>query len=169
LQYNTPYEIHDIETPKPGPNDLLFEVGAAGYCHTDYQVWEGVYESETPMTPSHEPVGTVVAVGSAIDDWKVGDRIGALLFRHACGTCQGFHKTLAEEGRYDIRFCKNADLAGLKNDGAMAEYMIADASNAIGLPDSVSFEQGAPLMCAGVSDTCTHPFHMNILQRILQC
>ena len=33
----------------------------------------------------------------------------------------------------------------------MAEYMIADADNAVKLPDSVSFEQGAPLMCAGVS------------------
>jgi len=34
----------------------------------------------------------------------------------------------------------------------MAEYMMADASNAVKLPESVSFEQGAPLMCAGVSD-----------------
>ena len=104
------------------------------------------------MTPSHEPVGTVVAVGPAVDGWKVGDRIGALLFRHACGTCQGCQRTRKEEGRYDLRFCQNADLAGLKNDGGLAEYMIADASNAVKLPESVSFEQGAPLMCAGVSD-----------------
>ena len=151
-QYNTPYEIHHIDTPKPGPNDLLFKVGAAGYCHTDYQVFEGVYKSETPITPSHEPVGTIAAVGSMVDGWKIGDRIGALLFRHACGNCQGCQRTLREEGRHDLRFCKNASLAGLKDDGAMAEYMIADANNAVELPDSVSFEQGAPLMCAGVSD-----------------
>jgi D-arabinose 1-dehydrogenase-like Zn-dependent alcohol dehydrogenase len=113
------------------------------------------------MTPSHEPVGTVVAVGSIVDGWKIGDRIGALLFRHACGTCQGCQWTLAKEGRYDIRFCKNADLAGLKNDGAMAEYMIADAANAIKLPDSVSFEQGAPLMCAGVSDISMLPSYIS--------
>lgn len=87
-----------------------------------------------------------------VDGWKIGDRIGALLFRHACGNCQGCQRTLREEGRHDIRFCKNASLAGLKDDGAMAEYMIADAKNAVKLPDSVSFEQGAPLMCAGVSD-----------------
>lgn len=87
-----------------------------------------------------------------VDGWKIGDRIGALLFRHACGKCQGRQRTLREEGRHDLRFCKNASLAGLKDHGAMAEYMIADANNAVKLPDSVSFEQGAPLMCAGVSD-----------------
>lgn len=41
-------------------------------------------------------------------------------------------------------------MAGIKDDGAMAEFMIADAANTVKLPDSVSFEQGAPLMCAGV-------------------
>jgi D-arabinose 1-dehydrogenase-like Zn-dependent alcohol dehydrogenase len=108
------------------------------------------------MTPSHEPVGTIVAIGSAVDGWKIGDRIGALLSRHACGSCRECQRTLKEDGRYDLRFCKNASLAGLKNDGAMAEYMIADASNAVKLPDSVPFEQGAPLMCAGVRDVHNH-------------
>jgi D-arabinose 1-dehydrogenase-like Zn-dependent alcohol dehydrogenase len=77
------------------------------------------------------------------------------LFRHACGTCPECQRTLKEEGRYDLRFCKNASLAGLKDDGGLAEYMIADADNAVKLPDSVSFEQGAPLMCAGVGDRST--------------
>lgn len=102
------------------------------------------------MTPSHEPVGTIVALGSEVDGWKVGDRIGALLFRHACGTCQECQRSLREVGRCDLRFCKNASLAGLKDDGGLAEYMIADAADAVKLPDSVQFEQGAPLMCAGV-------------------
>lgn len=103
------------------------------------------------MTPSHEPVGTIVSVGPAVDNWQVGDRIGALLFRHACGKCQGCLKTKNEGGRTDLRFCTNVSMAGIKDDGALAEYMIADASNAVKLPDSVTFEQAAPLMCAGVS------------------
>ncbi|KFG78609.1 Alcohol dehydrogenase superfamily zinc-containing [Metarhizium anisopliae] len=151
VKYKSPYELQSISIPKPGPRDLLFKVGAAGYCHTDYQVWEGVYQSETPMTPSHEPVGTIVSVGPAVDNWQVGDRIGALLFRHACGKCQGCLKTKNEGGRTDLRFCTNVSMAGIKDDGALAEYMIADASNAVKLPDSVTFEQAAPLMCAGAT------------------
>lgn len=42
-------------------------------------------------------------------------------------------------------------MAGFKDDGAFAEYMLADPDTTVHLPDSVSFEQGAPLMCAGVS------------------
>jgi D-arabinose 1-dehydrogenase-like Zn-dependent alcohol dehydrogenase len=41
-------------------------------------------------------------------------------------------------------------IEGLTTDGGMAEYIMADAETTIALPDGVSFEQGAPLMCAGV-------------------
>jgi D-arabinose 1-dehydrogenase-like Zn-dependent alcohol dehydrogenase len=96
--------------------------------------------------PSHEPVGTVVAVGAkAQGQWKVGDRVGVLLFKHQCHHCPSCN------AGNDIRFCENVELAGLKNDGGMAEYMVADGNNSVLLPDSVSFEQAAPLMCAGVS------------------
>jgi D-arabinose 1-dehydrogenase-like Zn-dependent alcohol dehydrogenase len=50
-----------------------------------------------------------------------------------------------------VRFCKNNETAGLLNDGGMAEYMIGDADDCVLLPDNLSFEQAAPLMCAGVS------------------
>lgn len=41
-------------------------------------------------------------------------------------------------------------MGGLLHDGGMAEYMISDAENTVLLPESLSFEQAAPLMCAGV-------------------
>jgi NADPH:quinone reductase-like Zn-dependent oxidoreductase len=136
---------------------VLIKTGAAGFCHTDYQVWEGVYKSPLPIAGSHEPVGTIVAVGSeAQSKWKVGQRVGVLLFRHACHACGGC------KASNDIRFCENGDFAGLKADGGFAEYIIGDASNIVALPDEVPFEQGAPLMCAGVSQPfllllwCTH-------------
>lgn len=142
--------MQEIDIPALQSNDLLVKVGAAGYCHTDYQVYEGVYGSKCPLTPSHEPVGTVVQTGPEVHGWQAGDRVGVLLFRHACGKCLGCRKTLAAEGRIDLRFCEDVSMAGLNDDGAMAQYIVADASNTVKLPDSVPFEQGAPLMCAGV-------------------
>ena len=125
---------------------MLIKTGAAGFCHTDYQVWEGVYESPCPIVPSHEPVGTITAVGAeAGKTWSVGQRVGTLLFRHACKTCVNCKTT------NDIRFCGNASLAGLKADGGFAEYIMGDVDSLVVLPDEISFEQGAPLMCAGVS------------------
>lgn len=99
------------------------------------------------MAGSHEPVGTIVAVGSeAQANWKVGQRVGVLLFRHACHHCNGCKSN-------DIRFCENGDFAGLIANGGFAEYIIGDASNICVIPDEISFEQAAPLMCAGVSIT----------------
>ena len=170
-KYKAKYEIRDIPVPTPGENDLLVKVGAAGFCHTElvsiirlrwpsdtadgvcsYQVWEGVYESQTPLVPSHEPVGTIVSMGAharKTGKWRIGDRIGVIMFRHACHDCIGCKTTK------DVRFCKNKEAAGLTHDGGMAEYMIGDADECVHLPDGLTFEQAAPLMCAGVSGRFT--------------
>lgn len=125
---------------------MLVKIGAAGFCHTDHQVYEGFYQSQTPQVGSHEPAGTVVAVGSkAAKSFKEGQRVGVLLFRHACHECVGCKTTR------DIRFCEKKEMAGVTSDGAFAEYMIADADNTVLLPETIPFEQAAPLMCAGVS------------------
>lgn len=134
-----------MPVPKIGDNDVLIKIGAAGWCHTDYQVWEGVYKSPCPTVPSHEPVGTVVQVGpKAKDKFKTGDRVGAILFQHQCHNC--VNCDLFD----DIRFCKNVEFKGLQNDGGMAEYMSSDAEQTVLLPHGLPFEQAAPLMCAGV-------------------
>ena len=127
-------------------------------------MWEGVYESQTPLIPSHEPAGTIVAIGSRAQKsgkWKVGARVGAILFRHACRNCSGCFNTS------DVRFCQNNDMAGLKNNGGMAEYMIGDADNCVLLPDGVPFEQAAPLMCAGVR--LSFPFDSRAMILRLAC
>lgn len=103
------------------------------------------------MIPSHEPVGTIVALGTNVDaKWKVGQRVGVLNFRHPCGTCA---KCRWHKGAYstlDARFCENKNMAGITHDGGFAKYLTADASTTVVLPDSLEFEQAAPLMCAGV-------------------
>ncbi|KAE9379487.1 putative alcohol dehydrogenase [Stipitochalara longipes BDJ] len=146
MKYNSKYEIHEVPVPEIGDSDLLIKIGAAGFCHTDYQVMEGVYKSPCPIIPSHEPVGTIVAVGSKVEGkWKVGQRVGVNLFQHQCHSCVPCETT------NDIRFCENKGMTGLVNDGGMAEYMVSDSESVVLLPDSLSFEQAAPLMCAGAT------------------
>ncbi|KAF2112873.1 chaperonin 10-like protein [Lophiotrema nucula] len=142
--YKQPLQLNEIPVPTIGDNDILVKIGAAGFCHTDYQVWEGVYESPTPIVGSHEPVGTIVAVGpKAQAKWKIGQRVGPIFFQHACHNCWGCDST------NDIRHCVNKEMRGLMQDGGFAEYMVGDADNTVLLPDSITFEQAAPLMCAG--------------------
>ncbi|KAL3487973.1 chaperonin 10-like protein [Aspergillus germanicus] len=152
-KYGEPYKLEEIPIPTITDNDLLIKVGAAGFCHTDYQVYKGTYESPCPMTGSHEPAGTIAAVGktAAASGWKTGQRIGMLNFRHGCRECVGCEVKEQESGRPDIRFCEKKDMAGVTADGGFAEYVVADADTTVLLPEGLEFEQAAPLMCAGAT------------------
>nr|OQO22188.1 hypothetical protein B0A51_09243 [Rachicladosporium sp. CCFEE 5018] len=150
VAYNKPYEFQTVPVPSINDHEILIKIAAAGFCHTDYQVYQGVYKSPTPLTGCHEPVGTVAAVGkSAARNFKIGQRVGMLLFKHACGKCDGCRVWKDSAGKPDIRMCEAKQMAGLSHDGGFAEYAVADAEQAAVLPESVSFEQAAPLMCAG--------------------
>ncbi|CAO2652317.1 Nn.00g006000.m01.CDS01 [Neocucurbitaria sp. VM-36] len=152
LEYNTPYELCDRQVPVCGDHDLLIEVRAAGFCHSDLQVLQGQFPTQLPMIPSHEPVGTIIHIGSNVEgSWKVGDRVGVLNFKNACGECVGCRQHKRRGGRKDPRFCQKREMAGFKHDGAFAQFMLADPNTTVPLPDEVSFEQGAPLMCAGAT------------------
>ncbi|KAL3447863.1 chaperonin 10-like protein [Aspergillus insuetus] len=153
IKYGEPYKLDQIPVPTITDNDLLIKVGAAGFCHTDYQVYKGTYESPCPMTGSHEPAGTIVDVGrtAAAAGWKTGQRIGMLNFRHGCRECVGCRVKEQDSERPDIRFCAKKDMAGVTADGGFAEYVVADADTTVLLPEGLEFEQAAPLMCAGAT------------------
>ncbi|KAL4981328.1 chaperonin 10-like protein [Aspergillus falconensis] len=156
-KYNAPYEVQEIPIPTIKENDLLLKVGAASFCHTDYQVYDGTFKSPLPLTPSHEPVGTIVEVGpkAATSGWRVGQRVGMLNPRHACNACIECRvaRDPKSPDKPDIRFCRGEtmDMAGITGDGGLAEYVVADADASVLLPDGVEFEQAAPLMCAGAT------------------
>ncbi|GKZ27074.1 hypothetical protein AbraIFM66951_004536 [Aspergillus brasiliensis] len=69
----------DIAVPQPGDEEVLVRVHASGFCHTDYQVYQGVHNAKLPMLPSHEPAGTIAVLGPNMrSDWKVGERVGVI-------------------------------------------------------------------------------------------
>lgn len=66
-EYKKPFSYEEVPVPEVGDDDVLVQVKAAGYCHTDLQVNEGVYESagaKPGMIGSHEPAGLVVKLVS---------------------------------------------------------------------------------------------------------
>ncbi|KAI8942504.1 hypothetical protein NX059_000568 [Plenodomus lindquistii] len=152
VEYNKPYQLCERPVPNCGDDELLIEVRAAGFCHSDLQVLQGQFPAPLPMIASHEPAGVITQVGSNVGGtWKVGDRVGVLNFKKACGECVGCRHFARKGGRKDPRFCHSREMAGFKHDGAFAQFMIADPDTTVHLPKDVSFEQGAPLMCAGAT------------------
>ncbi|KAH6664683.1 chaperonin 10-like protein [Halenospora varia] len=146
-EFGKPYVYHaDIPLPQPRDDELLIKVEIAGYCHTETIVADGDYKSHLPLIPGHENVGTIASVGPKVtQSFKIGDRVGTSLFRRSCGKCpECTHPTNPTPN-----FCTQTELAGLTHNGGMAEYLIADPYWTVKLPDELSFEQAAPLMCAG--------------------
>ena len=89
--------------------------------------------------------GIIVAMGKKVNnEYKLGDRVGALSIYHVCGQCLD---CLNDNSLY----CENNNISGITIDGAFAEYQKADSRWLVPLPDEVSFEQGAGLMCAGAT------------------
>lgn len=161
-QYNKNYQLHDnVPVPTPGPGDILIRVSASGFCHTDLMVYHGITQEPLPFIGSHEPAGTIVSLGPDVPEtWRVGDRVGVANFMKPCDTCAGCRWATKMIGSLDPRFCENRAMCGIiRANGGFAEYMTASHDAVVHLPDSLSFEQAAPLMCAGVCQLDRDPGH----------
>jgi D-arabinose 1-dehydrogenase-like Zn-dependent alcohol dehydrogenase len=134
------------DIPQPGPKELLIRVHACGVCHSDVVTVEGgVPGIVYPRVPGHEVMGTVEAIGSTVEGWKPGDRVGIGWFGGSCGYCNRCR-------RNEAFACENITAwTGVQRDGGYATHMLADVSAAAHIPDDLDDIEAAPLMCAGVT------------------
>ncbi len=141
--------VRDVPRPQPGPGDVLIQVEACGVCHSDLHVTEGDQPALKAITkaqliPGHEVVGRVVEKGAEVKDLAIGDRVGVAWLHATCGECAP-----CREGKENL--CRKAVITGVMVDGGYAEYMVARASHALRVPDSLTPEEAAPLFCAGLT------------------
>lgn len=130
----------EVSDPSPGAGEILVEVRAAGICHSDAHYRKDPGRAKLPVTPGHEIAGAVTAVGSKVNSFFEGDRIG-VHYLVACGTC-------AECRSGGERFCAGVEMLGKERDGGYAEQIVVPAANAVNIPDEVSFEHAAVMMCS---------------------
>jgi propanol-preferring alcohol dehydrogenase len=145
-EFGQPLKIEERPVPEPGPGELLVEVEACGVCHTDLHAADGDFavNAKLPFIPGHETVGRVAALGSGVDDFKIGDAVGIAWLHDACGKCE-FCITGWET------LCTRQRNSGYSLDGGFAKYAIGSAAYTARLPDDVDFLQMAPIICAGVA------------------
>ncbi|KAI0484145.1 GroES-like protein [Xylariaceae sp. FL0804] len=147
-EFHKPYTLRSaVPVPTPGPHDLLVKVAVASHCHTDLMVQEGVFNGKLPMIPSHEGAGTVVAVGSDVTAFRIGERVMCGLPLHPCGSCEDCLSPPEAGWR---QYCTQVEgHVGVHVDGCLAEYVRVDARRTTALPDGVGLLAAAPLACAG--------------------
>lgn len=140
--YQSPLRLRDVADLEPHSDGAIVHVRACGICRSDWHAWMG-HDSEIqlPHVPGHELAGTVLSVGSAVQQWRPGDRVTAP-FCCGCGTCE-------ECKRGNTHICDSYTQPGFTHWGAFAEQVeIRHADvNLIALPEAVDFVAAASLGC----------------------
>jgi 2-desacetyl-2-hydroxyethyl bacteriochlorophyllide A dehydrogenase len=144
VEAGKPLELHSIPIPSIGEKDILVRVRAAGICHSDVHYRGGRSTmGRLPITLGHEIAGEIEWTGSQVTTLVAGDRV-ALHYNISCGDC--YYCSTGNE-----QFCTTVRMLGHHVDGGYAEYVAVPARNAIPLPEEISFEAGATLMCASAT------------------
>ncbi|WP_237089606.1 NAD(P)-dependent alcohol dehydrogenase [Nocardioides dokdonensis] len=138
------------EVPDPqveGPLDVVVRIGGAGVCRTDLHVLEGQWEAksgvELPYTIGHENAGWVHAVGDAVSNVVVGDKV-ILHPLMTCGLCRACRFG-------DDVHCENSKFPGIDTDGGYAEYLLTNARSVVRIDDSLEPAGVAALADAGLT------------------
>ena len=144
VKIKEPLALAEVDEPVVGAGDVLVRVKAAGICHSDVHYRAGVSSVKPlPVTLGHEIAGIVERVGAYVLNVRVGDRV-CLHYLVTCGSC--YYCSAGNE-----QFCPSGQMLGKHRDGGFAEYIAVPARNAVLLPDTIPFEQGAIMMCSSAT------------------
>jgi propanol-preferring alcohol dehydrogenase len=152
----SPLQARQVADPEPAANDVVIDVVAAGICRSDVHYRAGFPRvGPLPLTLGHEVAGTVAAVGTATTHFALGDRV-CVHYQVGCGAC-----TYCDRGFE--QFCAEGKMIGNGRPGGYAEQIMVPARNVIAVPEAVSLDHAAVMMCS--SATSLHALRKGRLQR----
>ena len=128
-----------VPVPEVGPNDVLIKVKKSAICGTDVHIynWDQWAQKTVPvpMVTGHEFVGEIAEVGSAVTEYRVGQRVSGE-GHIVCGHCRN-----CRAGRGHL--CRNTLGVGVHRPGSFAEFLALPQHNVVPIPDSIPDEVAA--------------------------
>lgn len=144
------------DTPQPGPDEVLVRLQYCGVCHSDVHVRDGGFDlgggnklkladrgTTLPLTPGHEPIGTVVAVGSAVRGVKPGQSVlvNPWIGCGRCRFCQADQDNL----------CNTMRAMGIAIPGGFATHLLVPHARYLIDAEGLDAARCAVLACGGVT------------------
>ena len=141
---SAPLRLEQVPDPVPGPGEVVVRVRACAICRTDLHVVEGELPTRlNPVTPGHQVVGEVIAVGPQVVEVTPGGRVGVAWLHGTDGVCR-----FCRSDRENL--CEGAAFTGWTADGGYAEQVRARAAFVYPLGPELDDRTAAPLLCAGI-------------------
>ncbi|PYK00033.1 MAG: alcohol dehydrogenase [Verrucomicrobia bacterium] len=134
----------DVAKPKPDAGQLLVRLSACAVCRTDLHIVDGeLPDPKLPLIPGHQIVGHIEQVGTGVEKFSIGNRVGIPWLGWTDGKC-----AYCRSNRENL--CDRARFTGYTIDGGYGEFVVADARFCFHLPEQYDDVDIAPLLCAGM-------------------
>src|SRR4030081_1056642 len=148
--------------PVPRKAEVLVRIDAVAICATDLEIIyhgppasiQGGFAFNKNFTPGHEYMGTVVALGPGVDEYKIGQRITVEI--HAgCGQCkrcrEGMYTSCHNYGLNYGDVDKGHRANGFTTDGGFCEYQVNNINTLVAISDDMSDEEATLVVTAGTA------------------
>ncbi len=140
-------DMREFPIPEPGHGQALVRMKASSLCGSDLRAIYRPHDQGTGpeaykgVIAGHEPCGIIERTGPGMRRFKAGDRV-VIYHIAGCGICRecrsGWMINCTEPERAAY---------GWQRPGGHAEYLLADESTLIKLPDELSYLDGAMVAC----------------------
>ncbi|XP_062019618.1 probable mannitol dehydrogenase [Rosa rugosa] len=145
----SPFKFSRRET---GEKDVTFKVLFCGICHSDLHMVKNEWGVSTyPLVPGHEIVGKVTELGSKVQKFKVGDKVGVGCLVGSCKSCDSCANDLENYCPKSVQTYGANYLDGTTTYGGYSDIMVANEDFVIRIPDNLPLDGAAPLLCAGIT------------------
>jgi uncharacterized zinc-type alcohol dehydrogenase-like protein len=145
----------DIQRRAVGTDDVQIDITYSGVCHSDIHTARNEWHGSTyPVVPGHEIIGRVVAVGTGVNKYKVGDLVGVGCMVDSCQTCSSCQQDLEQFCESGATFTYNSPdkhIDGAQTYGGYSTSVVVDEKFVLRIPENLDEAATAPLLCAGVT------------------
>ena len=142
-----------FERREPGPQDVQIDIEYCGVCHSDLHTARDEWHmTQFPCVPGHEIVGRVVAVGTEVTGFKVGDLAGVGCMVGSCKHCASCNEGLEQYCENGFVGTYNGPLFGGENTfGGYSDKIVVRQDFVLRIAPGQNLAAVAPLLCAGIT------------------
>ncbi len=134
------YDLGEISS-----EEVDIKVSYCGICHSDLSMINNDWGmTQYPIVPGHEIIGEVIAIGKAVKNVSVGDKVGLGWMSASCMSCEQ-----CMDGEHHL--CPQSEATIVGRNGGFSDKVRGHWSWAIPLPEGIDMSKAGPLLCGGIT------------------